>query len=537
MSKNNKKKNRLSRIMGEKEVKFKKNLSRILERSLTSKYIYSFLAIFMISMLSKPCVSFSQSISVNVNSPSATTINKIKMDYHYNGANELCMDFVFDMNIKGCKGQKILGTIWFYAGGDYMYHRNLVNGKKVPVEIKKEFVSSNDNSHWSDFVMSIPVSKINLPPNLTDYKFGVSFEAINGSQKVRIGYRKPEYISTITNYYYLEQSDNQNSLNFTNSNPYYHRIFYSGKIIECYKVGNNLKKGDGWYHSREIDSSSGVTDVIGVSKAETLFTGMEIAYYQKNPEAVRVKYIEERNYKYEHYMKQSEAFRYKRNAESELRKRNVTPISDQLQSKYDRAYMSRDNETTFKGEINKFKAMNELPTSKYVKPSSTNSYTPSQSPSSSSNSNVSQSSNSAIKGLTVLAAIGAAIWGVAKSIDDAEAKAYDNKQRKAAQESNRSMNNVEIVDWWTFNWLAISHAKVQLRNKNNYDVNVTVGLYQGKWSNGKIIYNGREQSDYIPGVSDDYSTTIRVKANSIRTVYLKADSRGRPTNIRISSVR
>lgn len=100
-----------------------------------------------------------------------------------------------------------------------------------------------------------------------------------------------------------------------------------------------------------------------------------------------------------------------------------------------------------------------------------------------------------------------------------------------------SMSNVEIVDWGVMGSLAYSHAKVVLRNKNNYDVDVYVSLYQGKWGAGSITYGQYENSDRISDVSDEFSERIRVKANAMRTVYLRGKSRGKPNYIQISSVR
>ena len=298
---------------------------------------------------------------------------------------------------------------------------------------------------------------------------------------------------------------------YTNSNPMYRYGYWSvgstkHVIDEDYYIGRTDAYGkfNGWCQWRNFREKS-VMEYIGYFRDNQLYTGYYFQYYSDEPEVTGYSYFENGEFKRTWKVKQGELFATKKAIEDYGRRNEgVTPLSQSYGSKFYN-YSGRMSDS--------YGYDQKAATAK------------------------SSSSVGAMTGLAALAAIGAAIWGVAKSIDDAEAKAYDNKQRKAAQESNRSMSNVEIVDWWTLGSLAISHAKVQLRNKNNYDVNVTVGLYQGKWSDGKIIYNGSEQSDYISGVSDNYSTTIRVKANSIRTVYLKADSRGRPTNIRISSVR
>ena len=138
--------------------------------------------------------------------------------------------------------------------------------------------------------------------------------------------------------------------------------------------------------------------------------------------------------------------------------------------------------------------------------------------------------------LVTFATIAAAIGLAAKAFSDD--RGSSSSSSSSSSPSNKySMSNVEIVDWGTLGSLAYSHAMVVLRNKNNYDVNVSVGLYQGKWGNGSIVYSSYENTDRIPGVSDEFSKSIRVKANSMRTVYLRGVSRGRPTHIQISSVR
>lgn len=134
-----------------------------------------------------------------------------------------------------------------------------------------------------------------------------------------------------------------------------------------------------------------------------------------------------------------------------------------------------------------------------------------------------------------LAAVGLAAKAIS---DDSKGSSSSSKSSSVSQPTNLySLGNVEIVNWGTLGSLAISHAKVDLRNKNNYDVDVTISLYQDSWSLGSIVYSDYENSDRVTGVSDNYSRTIRVKANSMRSVYLRADHRGRPTHIRINSVR
>ena len=132
---------------------------------------------------------------------------------------------------------------------------------------------------------------------------------------------------------------------------------------------------------------------------------------------------------------------------------------------------------------------------------------------------------------------GEAIDNTIKNTREAREREEAAQLRKVSNEEVYSKSNVEIVNWATYNWLAAAHAEVELRNKNNYDVIVNVSLYQGSWSEGRIIYTDLTKGDRIPGVSDEYSSDIRVKANSIRRVCLRADHSGRPTHIRISSVR
>ena len=139
---------------------------------------------------------------------------------------------------------------------------------------------------------------------------------------------------------------------------------------------------------------------------------------------------------------------------------------------------------------------------------------------------------------TLAAAVGIALKAFTVDDNSSSSSSYSSSSSQAATPTDiYEYKNVEIVNWATYNWLAAAHAEVELRNKNNYDVIVNVSLYQGSWSEGRIIYSDLTKGDRIPGVSDEYSSDIRVKANSIRRVCLRADHSGRPTHIRISSVR
>ena len=239
----------------------------------------------------------------------------------------------------------------------------------------------------------------------------------------------------------------------------------------------------------------------------------------------------------------SELFKYKAKAEQLLRENNVTPLSSQLQSKVNTSYLSRNNEYTFKGVNNSKLGFNHLASRNSSSTSSSNSYSSS---SSSSSSSYNSSSSSSLKTGAIFAGMAALAYAIikgAEALDNTiENTRKANEEKRAAQrskiekESVYEYSNVEIVNWATFNWLSAAEAEVSIRNKNNYDVDVIIELYRGKWDEGRITYTDLHRGDRIPGVSDERSTTIRVKANSMRKVYLSSGGSGRPTAIRISSV-
>ena len=124
-------------------------------------------------------------------------------------------------------------------------------------------------------------------------------------------------------------------------------------------------------------------------------------------------------------------------------------------------------------------------------------------------------------------------------------RAEEARQRAAAEERRRAdarrsvmeRDGVEIVRAGTFGPLAVSHAQVKLRNRNSYDVDVRIQLYQnGQWRDASISYS-EQGTDRIDGVSDDNSEAIRVKANSMRSVNLTGKfGGGRPDAFRIVDV-
>lgn len=170
----------------------------------------------------------------------------------------------------------------------------------------------------------------------------------------------------------------------------------------------------------------------------------------------------------------------------------------------------------------------------FADPSGSSSGNASSSYANNGSSSKSNSSVSAGEALLTLGAIAAAGAGVISALSGNSSSSSSSSN--STVNSVYSLNNVEIVDWWTMGSLALSHAKVQIRNKNNYDVIVHIDFYQKKWYVGRIIYSDYERSDRLPGVSDEFKEDIKVPANSIRTVYLKTSGSGRPTHVRILSV-
>lgn len=104
--------------------------------------------------------------------------------------------------------------------------------------------------------------------------------------------------------------------------------------------------------------------------------------------------------------------------------------------------------------------------------------------------------------------------------------------------TTNSYDNVEIINYYTFGPLAVEHAQIEIRNKNNYDVIVSIELKQNDVWNPCQLYSGTGKTDMDGySYSEDFSEYFKVKANSIRLVGLVSNKRGRPTDVRIKSVR
>lgn len=103
----------------------------------------------------------------------------------------------------------------------------------------------------------------------------------------------------------------------------------------------------------------------------------------------------------------------------------------------------------------------------------------------------------------------------------------------------QSMNGVEIVETYTLGSLAVEHAALKIRNKNNYDVLVTIELKQkGAWQSCHIFKSSNYTDNSGYGYDNSEWETFKIKANSIRSVGLIGkDYGGRPTNVRIISAK
>ena len=310
---------------------------------------------------------------------------------------------------------------------------------------------------------------------------------------------------------------------YTNSNPYYYNHDKKPTngaypyYYETYYIGhtNSAGKYDGWGQARTIDAM-GIYEEIGEFKDGDLKSGVRLHYYQ-GPEDNHMCVRNNGDDEDWVYMKFSDIMKVKREIEQKGRERGYIPLSEKYQSKIRTDYLSKNSDYGFTGKNNQ-----------YISGSSSTS--------------LSSSKIAVIVGAAVAAAYAIIKGGQAidKTIENtriANEREREAQREKVEREAPKSMSGVELVDAGSLGSWSFSHAKVQIRNKNNYDVIVRIGLYQGSWSDGRIVYYDREWSDSYPGVSDDNSSSIRVKANSIRTVYLRADHRGRPTNVRITSVR
>ena len=460
------------------------------------------------------------------------------LDYSRNSYGEYLMSIVSNVNIEGYKGQKLTARLLLWnKNGNRMYPKNMINGTREQICRSQVIIPSYPAS---DFKLSfeIPMSQLNVP--LTDDNFMFSIDIYTDSG-VKVCSKEPTLISTISYFVLLETNEKYDTY-YTNSNPMYQRFRNGKDLRELYMIGYFQRGGfKGFVQSREI-RPEGVKDGIYELENGVCKNGVDISYYQIDPEQVLVHYFENYSPTFHRYMKQSEAMRYKAQVHDELRRKNITPMSDRLQSKINTSYMSRNNETTFKGVNNPSQAVNKMSSSVYANRNTTTPSSSSYSRNSSSSSSPDLTSTAVIiSGLAAIAygiiKAGEAIDNTIKNTREAREREEAAQLRKVSNEEVYSKSNVEIVNWATYNWLAAAHAEVELRNKNNYDVIVNVSLYQGSWSEGRIIYTDLTKGDRIPGVSDEYSSDIRVKANSIRRVCLRADHSGRPTHIRISSVR
>ena len=494
-------------------------------------------------------------LSANVESPSTTQysssqrsadIIKTWITYDNYVESTLALTIHLDLYLYGCKGMEIRVSAFLYNNdGSSMINHN--TGKayrtKDDHQVCRTYIATPkyDSSHYKDFDIIIPLDILTVPVRDKDFK--IEIEISDASTDKIIKRTSKLSALSLKGYGAMFLSYNfKKNATYTNSNPLYLRSNNEGIIYERYYVGRtNANAGyEGWGQLRQINET-GVFEDIGEFRKNNLYNGTSLSYYQKEPENVYVEYVENGEIILRKYIRQSEVFKYKADAERIARNANRPVMSDRLQSKVNTSYLSRSNDNTFKGLKNEFAAIDNRKPAAASSYNSSSSSSYSTSSSSSSNSGISSGTTLAIAGLAALA------WGLIKggeAIDQTienTKKAREEERAAAARaverEAPKSMKNVELVDGWTLGILAISHAKVQIRNRNNYDVSVRIGLYQGSWSDGEIIYSDGERSDYIPGVSDSYSKSIIVKANSIRTVYLRGESTGRPSNIRITSVR
>lgn len=125
-----------------------------------------------------------------------------------------------------------------------------------------------------------------------------------------------------------------------------------------------------------------------------------------------------------------------------------------------------------------------------------------------------------------------------KSITQNNSKPHTNTKDHSIQSeiAPQNMKNVEIIESYTFGAIAYEHAQIKLRNKNNYDVIVSIELKQGdEWRSCILSPDTSDMIGYSS--SERYQKYFTVKANSMRTVSLKGDGYGRPSKIRIANVK
>lgn len=135
--------------------------------------------------------------------------------------------------------------------------------------------------------------------------------------------------------------------------------------------------------------------------------------------------------------------------------------------------------------------------------------------------------NSKISAGEVLAGaaiIGGLIYALSGGDDDSSSSSSNS-----TPQYNMSENNVSIISWGTYGSLAYPHASATIRNKNNYDVIVSIKIKQGSWKNSSLHSEMSDMSGY--DYSENYNEEFKIKANSVRKVALRGDGSGRPTDI------
>ena len=88
----------------------------------------------------------------------------------------------------------------------------------------------------------------------------------------------------------------------------------------------------------------------------------------------------------------------------------------------------------------------------------------------------------------------------------------------------QTMQGVEIVETYTLGSLAVEHAAIKIRNKNNYDVLVSIELKQkGVWRDCHIFKSSRytDNSGYGYDPEIKYSAANIQRVDMIRSNVLK----------------
>lgn len=152
------------------------------------------------------------------------------------------------------------------------------------------------------------------------------------------------------------------------------------------------------------------------------------------------------------------------------------------------------------------------------------------------------SKNKIPSGLIVAGLTAGAIYSAIKYFDSkssSSSSSPNNPSNSNEDYAPQSMKGVEIVETYTLGSLAVEHAALKIRNKNNYDIIVSIELKQkGTWQKCHIFKSSNYTDNSGYGYDNSEWETFKVKANSIRNVGLIGrDYGGRPTNVRIKSVR